>query len=74
MYIIKNIIIIIFFKGWNSFGLVTIVLALAMAMFPRSLPRATQRNIAAAAAKGHAYVPKQKERRSLAGIVLIFLF
>ncbi|KAF4523689.1 hypothetical protein B566_EDAN006060 [Ephemera danica] len=50
--------------GWQPFGTVTLIWALVMAMFPRSLPRAAQRNVEAAAAKGVAYTTKTQAKRS----------
>jgi hypothetical protein len=37
-------------------------------MFPRSLPRAAQRSVAAAAAVGRTYNPQEKAKKSFAGL------
>jgi hypothetical protein len=42
-------------------------LSIVMAMFPRSLPRAAQRSVAAAAAAGRTYNPQEKAKKSFAG-------
>jgi hypothetical protein len=43
-------------------------LAIVLAMFPRSLPRAAQRSVAAAVAAGHTYNPQDKTPISLPGL------
>jgi hypothetical protein len=73
----KNLLKILIFRrynthffsdtGWQPFGLVNLSLAFLMAMFPRTLPRAAQRNVDAAAAKGILYSTQNKSTRSFAG-------
>jgi len=49
-------------------------MAVVMAMFPRSLPRAAQRSVAAAAAAGRTYNPQEKAKKSFAGATKIAPF
>ncbi|XP_059481796.1 solute carrier organic anion transporter family member 74D-like isoform X2 [Neocloeon triangulifer] len=50
--------------GWAPFGIICLLFASLMAMFPRSLPRATQRSMAAASAAGRSYDPLKKVEQS----------
>jgi hypothetical protein len=40
-------------------------------MFPRSLPRAAQRSVAAAVAAGRTYNPQEKVKKSFAGLYIL---
>ncbi|XP_065345620.1 solute carrier organic anion transporter family member 74D-like [Cloeon dipterum] len=51
--------------GWGPLGVMTLVFAIMMSMFPRTLPRALQRKMKAAVAAGRSYVPEEIPKPSL---------